>query len=97
MTAVVLSKERNPVVAARCVKLGIPCYQGIDEKPVLFDFIKTPQDLRAGSQALFDVVLAGAVNIEVHQRYSMSDAATAHRDLEARRTTGSTVLVPAAG
>ena len=63
-------------------------------RPVLFDFIKTPQDLRAGSQALFDVVLAGAVNIEVHQRYAMSDAATAHRDLEARRTTGSTVLVP---
>jgi NADPH2:quinone reductase len=63
-------------------------------RPVLFDFIATPEDLRAGSQALFDVVLAGAVTIEVHQRYAMKDAATAHRDLEARRTTGSTVLIP---
>ncbi len=63
-------------------------------RPVLFDFIDTPDGLRAGSQALFDVVLAGAVNIEVHQRYPLSAAAAAHRDLEARRTTGSTVLVP---
>jgi NADPH2:quinone reductase len=63
-------------------------------RPVLFDFIATPDDLRAGSQALFDVVLAGAVKIEVNQSYPLREAATAHRDLEARRTTGSTVLVP---
>lgn len=63
-------------------------------RPVLFDFITSPEDLRAGAQALFDVVLSGAVRIEIHQRYPLSGAAAAHRDLEARRTTGSTVLVP---
>jgi NADPH:quinone reductase-like Zn-dependent oxidoreductase len=63
-------------------------------RPSLFDFISTPDDLRAGSQALLDVVLAGAVKIEVNQSYPLREAAAAHRDLEARRTTGSTVLVP---
>ncbi len=41
---------------------------------------------------LFDVVLKGAVKIEVNQTYPLKDAARAHRDLEARKTTGSTVL-----
>mgnify|MGYP001464023540 CR=1 FL=1 len=43
---------------------------------------------------LFGVVGSGQVRIEVNQRYALRDAAQAHRDLEARRTTGSTILVP---
>jgi NADPH2:quinone reductase len=63
-------------------------------RPTLFDFIRAPEDLAAGTQALFDKIGKGIVRIAVNQRYALRDAATAHRDLEARRTTGSTVLVP---
>ena len=40
------------------------------------------------------MVLSGAVKINVNQRYALKDAAQAHRDLEARKTTGSTILIP---
>jgi NADPH2:quinone reductase len=43
---------------------------------------------------LFDVVGRGAVTIRIDQRYPLAEAAQAHRDLEARKTTGSTVLMP---
>jgi NADPH2:quinone reductase len=43
---------------------------------------------------LFDVVASGAVKAEVRQTYPLSDAAEAHRDLESRKTTGSTLLIP---
>jgi len=51
-------------------------------------------DLLAGAAELFDVVLSGAVKIEINQTYPLQEAAQAHRDLESRRTTGSTVLLP---
>jgi len=63
-------------------------------RPVLFDFIDTRERLLAAAEALFDVVGKGVVKISVNQRYALKDAAQAHRDLEARKTTGSTVLVP---
>jgi NADPH2:quinone reductase len=43
---------------------------------------------------LFEVVAAGAVKVEVQQTYALAEAEQAHRDLEGRRTTGSTVLLP---
>ena len=43
---------------------------------------------------LFDVLASGKVKTNVCQRYALADVATAHRDLEARKTTGSTILVP---
>ncbi len=43
---------------------------------------------------LFEVVLSGAVKIEINQSYPLAETAQAHRDLEARKTTGSTVLLP---
>ena len=46
------------------------------------------------ARALFEVVDSGAVKIDVGQTYALRDAAAAHRDLEARQTTGSTVLLP---
>ena len=52
------------------------------------------EDLLAHAADLFAVVEQGAVKIDVRQTYPLSEAARAHRDLEARRTTGSTVLVP---
>lgn len=63
-------------------------------RPVLFDFIDTPERLQAASAELFAVIASGAVKIHVNQRYSLDEAAQAHRDLEARKTTGSTVLIP---
>ena len=63
-------------------------------RPTLFDYIRERQDLGATAGDLFDVVRNGAVRIEVKQTYPLNEAARAHRDLEARRTTGSTVLIP---
>ncbi len=63
-------------------------------RPSLIDYTATRAELVASARTLFDVVLGGAVKIEVHQTYALRDAARAHRDLEARKTTGSTVLLP---
>lgn len=63
-------------------------------RPSLMDYTAKREDLLASAQELFEVVSQGAVKIEVHQTYALADAAQAHRDLEARKTTGSTVLLP---
>lgn len=63
-------------------------------RPTLFTYCATPEQVSASSKALFDVVSRGVVEIKVNQRYALADAAQAHRDLEGRRTTGTTVLVP---
>ena len=52
------------------------------------------KDLLALGDELFAVVASGQVRIEINQTYALSDAAQAHRDLDARKTTGSTILVP---
>ncbi|TIY00942.1 MAG: quinone oxidoreductase, partial [Mesorhizobium sp.] len=44
--------------------------------------------------ALFEIVLSGAVKIKINQRYALKDAGKAHSDLEGRRTTGTTILIP---
>jgi len=62
-------------------------------RPILFDFIATREDLLAASAELFDVVGRGTVKISINQRYALKDAAQAHRDLEARKTTGSTIFL----
>jgi NADPH2:quinone reductase len=61
-------------------------------RPTLATFVATPQLLAENSADLFDVVGSGKVKIYVNQTYPLKDAAKAHRDLEARKTTGSTVL-----
>ena len=63
-------------------------------RPTLFDFIGTRRDLEHGTGELFAAIASGSVRIEIGQRYALKDAAQAHRDLEARRTTGATVLLP---
>jgi NADPH2:quinone reductase len=52
------------------------------------------EDLLASANDVFDVVTKGIVKMKVNQTYALKDAAQAHRDLEARKTTGSTVLLP---
>jgi NADPH2:quinone reductase len=63
-------------------------------RPTLNHYIATRADLLATAQDLFDVVENGHVKIAVNQTYALTDTADAHRDLEARKTTGSTVLIP---
>ena len=61
-------------------------------RPTLVNYTSTREELVATANQLFDVVLKGAVKIEVNQTYPLNQTAQAHRDLEARKTTGSTVL-----
>jgi len=63
-------------------------------RPTLNTYAAKREDLVAIANDLFDVVKSGKVKIEIAQRYALKDAAQAHSDLEARKTTGSTVLVP---
>jgi NADPH2:quinone reductase len=63
-------------------------------RPTLFNYIATRPELVSAARELFAVVKSGAVRVRIGQRYQLADAAQAHRDLEARRTTGSTVLLP---
>ena len=63
-------------------------------RPTLFTYTAARSDLSAMGEELFAVVGDGRVRIEVNQRYPLAEAAQAHRDLEGRRTTGSTILLP---
>jgi NADPH2:quinone reductase len=63
-------------------------------RPTLFDYIARRGDLARAARELFDVIGRGAVRIEIGQTHPLTDVAQAHRDLEARRTIGSTVLIP---
>jgi NADPH2:quinone reductase len=63
-------------------------------RPTLDHYIATPAEFTAAVRELFGVVKSGKVKIRIGQTYPLKEAGQAHRDLEARRTTGSTVLVP---
>jgi NADPH:quinone reductase len=63
-------------------------------RPTLVTYTAKRADLLATANELFDVVKTGAVKIAVNQTFPLKDAAEAHRRLEARQTTGSTVLLP---
>lgn len=63
-------------------------------RPVLFDFVDTRDRLLAAAGELFGLLTEGVLRVDINQRYPLPDAATAHRDLESRKTTGSTILLP---
>jgi NADPH2:quinone reductase len=63
-------------------------------RPTLFHYTATRQALEATANDLFDVVRKGAVKIEVRNRFKLNQAAEAHKALEGRQTTGSTILIP---
>ncbi len=63
-------------------------------RPTLMSYTATDQDLAETAADLFEVVKSGKVKIPVMQRYALKDVASAHRDLESRKTTGATVLLP---
>lgn len=62
-------------------------------RPTLATHIATPAHLQRCAEALFDVVTKGIVTISINQRYALDDVVRAHADLEARKTTGSTILI----
>ena len=78
------------------VDLGILSQKGslYVTRPTLMTYTAERADLVASANELFDVVQRGAVRIEINQRFPLRDAAEAHRALEGRRTTGSTLLLP---
>jgi len=76
------------------VDLGILAAKGslYVTRPTLMTYIAKREDLVASAKELFEVVQSGAVKIEINQTYALKDAKQAHDDLEARKTTGSTVF-----
>jgi NADPH2:quinone reductase len=63
-------------------------------RPTLFAYTAARSDLLESAAALFDAVTKGRVKIEIHQRWKLADVQAAHRALESRATTGSSILVP---
>jgi NADPH2:quinone reductase len=63
-------------------------------RPTLFHYIAKGSDRSRGVRELFEMVASGKLKVRIGQSYPLSSAAQAHRDLEARRTTGSTLLIP---
>jgi NADPH:quinone reductase len=63
-------------------------------RPTLFTHIATRESTQAMADELFAIVASGKVTIPVHHRYALADVQQAHRDLEARKTTGASVLLP---
>jgi NADPH2:quinone reductase len=63
-------------------------------RPTLYDYAREDADLQRLGARLFDQIAKGVVKADINQRFALADAADAHRALEARQTTGSTVLIP---
>ena len=63
-------------------------------RPTLFSYTSTDIDFRETAEDLVEIVKSGKVRMPINQRYKLSDAGQAHRDLESRKTTGTTVLLP---
>jgi len=63
-------------------------------RPILFHFIQTRPELLGACDELFSFLENGSVDVHIGQTYALADVAQAHRDLEARKTTGSTILLP---
>ena len=76
----------NPVLLALKGSLYIT-------RPALADYIADPVEKQALANELFDHVASGRIKIEINQRYELKDAVQAHRDLESRKTTGSSIFV----
>ena len=77
------------------VNLGILAQKGslYNTRPTLFDYYAHAAERIAGSEYVFDMFRQGIIKVTIGQTYALEDAAQAHRDLEGRKTTGSTVLV----
>jgi NADPH:quinone reductase len=77
----------SPLVLARGGSLFLT-------RPTLFDYVARPEELQASAARLFEMIRSGAVPVRIGARFPLAEAAEAHRALEARATTGSTLLIP---
>ncbi|MCC2112615.1 MAG: zinc-binding dehydrogenase, partial [Hyphomicrobiales bacterium] len=86
-------QSSGPVPA---IDLGILAQKGslFATRPTLFTYIAKRSDLERAANELFEVVASGVVKISINQRFALSDAVEAHRQLEGRKTTGASVLIP---
>lgn len=78
------------------VNLGILAQKGslFVTRPTLFGYANTSERLQAMAEDLFGMLTSGKIKVEINQRYALADAAKAQTELAARRTTGSTILLP---
>ena len=63
-------------------------------RPTLFDYVSTPEELQASAARLFAMIGEGHLTVRIGARYPLAEAAGAHRDLAARATVGSSILIP---
>ena len=91
-----LASFGNASGAVTGVDLGILAAKGslYVTRPTMIHYMMTPAERTAATTDLFDVVASGAVKVDINQRYALADAAQAHRDIEARATTGATIIEP---
>jgi NADPH2:quinone reductase len=78
------------------VNLGILAAKGslYVTRPTLATYANNPENLQAMADDLFSMIISGKLQIDINQRFSLGDAAKAQIELSARRTTGSTILLP---
>lgn len=78
------------------IDLGILAAKGslFNTRPILFDYYSTPSERESGAERLWEMVRLGKIEVLIGQTYKLEDAALAHRDLEAGKTVGSTILIP---
>ena len=76
--------------------LGVLARKGslFTTRPALFDYYADPAEAKAGAARLFKLVETGVLGVEIGQTYKLEEAAKAHRNLEGRKTIGSTLLMP---
>jgi len=79
-----------PVAAATLQKMGSLYFT----RPTLVTYTAATEDLRASAAAVFDLRSRGLLDVSINQRYALADAARAHADLAAGRTSGSSILLP---
>ncbi len=86
----------NASGAVKSFDLGMLAQRGslYVTRPTLYSYIATDADFQETARDLIDIVKTGKVKIPINQRYALKDAAQAHADLEARKTTGTTILLP---
>jgi NADPH2:quinone reductase len=86
----------NASGAVTGVNLGILSQKGslYVTRPTLASYANSPEKLQAMADELFEMIRSGKIRIDISQRIALSDAAKAQTELSARRTTGSTILVP---
>jgi len=89
----VFGNGSGPVAAFYLNLLAAKCSLYVS-RPTLMTYTARRSDLDAGASELLELVKSGKVKIEINQTYALKDAGKAHRDLEGRKTTGSTVLLP---